>query len=786
MSSYANLFASLFEFARVDRLGLVGAEQALPLAIESAQLRLTLLVHSVRAAVECIGLSGPLLELGSQCGRIVEQALDMAPDGGVEFLGLGPGLRTAALAVASDGVLAVTHVVTMHASPAGPAGGDAEHGQTAGPASGQAAKQIVVAGVVAGGEGRVSGELLACMMIIGFVDDGGHRDGDPLPARARFAAGRQARPRAGGPGLARHDELVAVGVRRPGVKWVGEGPVHDAVGPEPLAVARSPRAIGQPLEDLADGRPLVDQPAVEHPDDFGLGLVDHEISGDSVPFGDVTIAIGGAAGTPLAGPGLLELAAAEPLGEDGPLVLGDRPLDLEQELVVRVVRDRPPDELDSACGPAEFLKQEDLVGVTPGQPVGGIDRDDLELTLTRGITEAIECRAVEPRPRVTLIDVNMLVFEIVALGGRPASRGVELAVNRLVPPLLVGRDSGVDRGSHGLHSDDEVQNCSCDRKSTRAGPGRPGRVAWDRHDGGRKWSGWPTPVAEVHGIAGARMLTSLEVNMAGTSRVGLGLEGKPRGEAASRGPERNHERRPQCIDCVRMVHVIKDINRLVPDAVRRLRTAMNRRGKAGRKKKRGREGAKSKAAAARRGMTVKEKAHFVFERRHLIVKRRENLTEAEHGDLTRMLEHLPELATLRRFADRIYWLFDTPKDLHQAGCRRAAVVRDAAFQGVPELVKAMEQVDAEKLPKLMAYLKNPLSRRVRTNNHVERTNRMFRFLEKVRYKWRRRKTLVRFVVLTLDGIWGQRTTAQAKVTDRSKSTGPGETEDGREKRPRAA
>ena len=50
----------------------------------------------------------------------------------------------------------------------------------------------------------------------------------------------------------------------------------------------------------------------------------------------------------------------------------------------------------------------------------------------------------------------------------------------------------------------------------------------------------------------------------------------------------------------------------------------------------------------------------------------------------------------------------------------------------------------------MAYLNNPVSRRVRTNNHVERTNRMIRFLEKVRYKWRRRKTLVRFVVLRLD------------------------------------
>ena len=210
-------------------------------------------------------------------------------------------------------------------------------------------------------------------------------------------------------------------------------------------------------------------------------------------------------------------------------------------------------------------------------------------------------------------------------------------------------------------------------------------------------------------------------------------------------------------------HVIKDINKLVLNAVRRLRTAMGRRGKAGRKKKRGRKGAKSKAAAARRGLSVKEKAHFVFQHRHLIVKRRENLTESERGDLTRMLEYLPELAPLRRFADRISWLFDTPKDFHQASCRRAAIVRDPAFQAVPELVKALEQLDERKFPKIMAYLKNPASRRVRTNNHVERTNRMFRFLEKVRYKWRRRKTLVRFVVLKLDDIWGHWSPPEAKA-----------------------
>ena len=75
----------------------------------------------------------------------------------------------------------------------------------------------------------------------------------------------------------------------------------------------------------------------------------------------------------------------------------------------------------------------------------------------------------------------------------------------------------------------------------------------------------------------------------------------------------------------------------------------------------------------------------------------------------------------------------------------------------------MDQLDEERFPKLMAYLNNPVGRRVRTNNHVERTNRMFRFLEKVRYKWRRRRTLVRFVVSKLDDIWGHWSPPQAQA-----------------------
>jgi hypothetical protein len=221
-------------------------------------------------------------------------------------------------------------------------------------------------------------------------------------------------------------------------------------------------------------------------------------------------------------------------------------------------------------------------------------------------------------------------------------------------------------------------------------------------------------------------------------------------------------------------HIIKQINELILEAVRRLQRGVARRGRAGRKKKRGRKGAKRRAAAARRGMTLKEKSAFVFKHRHLIVKRREKLTESEREDLWRMLSYLPGLLTLRHFADRIYWLFDTPKDYHQASCRRAALVRDVTFRRVPELVKALEQLSEAKFPKIMAYLNNPVSRRVRTNNHVERANRMIRFLEKVRYKWRRRKTLVRFLVLRLDHIWSRAATRTRETGSNGALTRRGE------------
>jgi hypothetical protein len=79
-----------------------------------------------------------------------------------------------------------------------------------------------------------------------------------------------------------------------------------------------------------------------------------------------TVAVRGVHADELPGAGLLQLAAAEPLTQQRPLVLGDRPLDLQKELVARVVRDGTAEERDGTAGAAELLQEQDLVGVLAG------------------------------------------------------------------------------------------------------------------------------------------------------------------------------------------------------------------------------------------------------------------------------------------------------------------------------------------------------------------------------------------------------------------------------------
>jgi Transposase len=202
-------------------------------------------------------------------------------------------------------------------------------------------------------------------------------------------------------------------------------------------------------------------------------------------------------------------------------------------------------------------------------------------------------------------------------------------------------------------------------------------------------------------------------------------------------------------------HILKDINELIVTAVRRMARAMARRGNAGRKRKRGRPKKAQQAARAVAGPSNKEKAGFISKHRFLIVKKSNELTEQQWLNLRKMFDYWPALRTLWHFATEVRDLFDVQGRVQTLWKRRAALFGEQKYQEVPELQEAMELLETGKFKKLVAFSYSAKGKKVRTNNHVERANRRLRFAEKVRYKWRRRKWVVRYVVLALDRMWRQ-------------------------------
>jgi len=210
-------------------------------------------------------------------------------------------------------------------------------------------------------------------------------------------------------------------------------------------------------------------------------------------------------------------------------------------------------------------------------------------------------------------------------------------------------------------------------------------------------------------------------------------------------------------------HLLKDINDLILQGVRRLARALARRGNAGRKRKRGRPSKARQAARAAAGPTLKEKAGFILKHRFLIVKKSSDLDRQQWDNLVQMFEYLPELRTLWHFAGEVRELFAKETRVQTLWKRRAALLRQQRYQQVPELAQALKVLEAGKFQKAVAFVYSVAAAQVRTNNHVERANRRLRFWEKLRYKWRRRKWVVRFVLLALDRWWQQAATAAAEA-----------------------
>ncbi len=194
-----------------------------------------------------------------------------------------------------------------------------------------------------------------------------------------------------------------------------------------------------------------------------------------------------------------------------------------------------------------------------------------------------------------------------------------------------------------------------------------------------------------------------------------------------------------------LFHIIADINKQVLDAVRELHRELKPKQI---KKGRGRPN-KRQRVQARKRKEQRRQADFVFHHRYLMVRRRSNMTTGQKKTLARLQSISPTLKTLRKFVDDVHQMFSLRRSKTRAWNIWRRIRRTRKYLSNKSLKLALELLSKGTMRKLLVYLDQPLScrRRVRTNNHVERCNRKLRYLEKVRYKWRRPRTIIRHILL---------------------------------------
>ena len=195
-------------------------------------------------------------------------------------------------------------------------------------------------------------------------------------------------------------------------------------------------------------------------------------------------------------------------------------------------------------------------------------------------------------------------------------------------------------------------------------------------------------------------------------------------------------------------HVIKEVNTLILDGVRAIKNRIKRQGNKGRKKRRGRCSKKVQQQRQRRqGMSKKEQATFIWDHQYLIVRKHEELSDQDKEDLALMCIIAPELKLFRQCNRQFYRLFEKGITKQCARYRRTRMVNNTAYQANAFLAKALKKLRKDKFEHMIVFLgwENVDC----TNNHVERNNRVFRMLQKTRYKRRKDHTIAKALELDL-------------------------------------
>ena len=173
---------------------------------------------------------------------------------------------------------------------------------------------------------------------------------------------------------------------------------------------------GQAPSDLADSHPFVRVPGKHVSDHRCLRVVHYQVRRAAVLTGDAAVTVGDAVPEDLPLPGTIELPPSIAFSDLGPLVFGDRPLDLQQQQRVRIVSRWLLKEDHRDTETLELLQNENQVRILPGQTVGVMHQHRIERGGLSTVAKPVELRTSQLGSRVEVsTDVRLGHVEVLHL-----------------------------------------------------------------------------------------------------------------------------------------------------------------------------------------------------------------------------------------------------------------------------------------------------------------------------------------------------------------------------------
>src|SRR3989475_7136223 len=168
----------------------------------------------------------------------------------------------------------------------------------------------------------------------------------------------------------------------------------------------------------------------------------------------------------------MALATPVTLDDLGPLILGNHPLHLQQQVVFRALPQGSVEEHDLDASASALIHQQDLVGIFPGQAIWRVDRESVHAARGEHIAQALQRRADERGSTIPFIQKLHRLGHGEAIGRDALLQRRHLTRDGVRLGLLLRRHAGGDRHLGWIHDGCLLPTCCVCRAPSSCRGGR--------------------------------------------------------------------------------------------------------------------------------------------------------------------------------------------------------------------------------------------------------------------------------------------------------------------------